>query len=256
MSEPAKPPAPAPLSLLSVVIPARDEEGCIASTVEHLHIELKLRDVPHEIIVVDDGSKDKTWQILQDLSKELPQLRPVQNLGLHGFGRAIIRGLETVKGDAVVIMMADESDDCRDVVRYWKTLNEGYDCVFGSRFMKGGGVIDYPRIKLAINRLANFFLKVLFNIKLNDTTNAFKCYRKSVVDGCQPLISPHFNLTVELPLKAIVRGYTWTVIPITWRNRRSGEAKLKIKEMGSRYLFICLYVWLEKYFSRDDYRKK
>jgi len=249
-------PAPVPLKLLSVVIPARDEEGCIASTVEHLHIELKLRDVPHEIIVVDDGSSDKTWQILQKISGEVPSLRPIQNNGSHGFGRAIIRGLETVKGDAVVIMMADESDDCRDVVRYWKALNEGYDCVFGSRFMKGGGVIDSPRFKLAINRLANFFLKLLFNIKLNDTTNAFKCYRKTVVDGCQPLISPHFNLTVELPLKAIVRGYTWTVIPITWRNRRTGVASFKIKEMGSRYLFICLYVWLEKYFSRDDYRKK
>jgi dolichol-phosphate mannosyltransferase len=258
MSESPRPATapPAPLTLLSVVIPARDEEGCIASTVEHLHIELKLREVPHEIVVVDDGSSDKTWEILQKLAKEVSQLRPVQNTGLHGFGRAIIRGLEAVKGDAVVIMMADESDDCRDVVRYWKTLNEGYDCVFGSRFMKGGGVIDYPRIKLAINRLANFFLRVLFRIKLNDTTNAFKCYRKSVIDGCQPLISPHFNLTVELPLKAIVRGYTWTVIPITWRNRRSGEAKLKIKEMGSRYFFICLYVWLEKYFSRGDYRKK
>jgi len=256
MSEPAPQPAPAPLTLLSVVIPARDEEGCIASTVEHLHIELKLREVPHEIIVVDDGSKDKTWQILQQTLKDVPQLRPVQNTGLHGFGRAIIRGLEAVQGDAVVIMMADESDDCRDVVRYWKALNEGYDCVFGSRFMKGGGVIDYPRFKLAINRLANFFLSVLFRIKLNDTTNAFKCYRKTVVDGCQPLISPHFNLTVELPLKAIVRGYTWTVIPITWRNRRTGVASFKIKEMGSRYFFICLYVWLEKYFSRGDYRKK
>lgn len=258
MSEPSQPPnpPPAPLTLLSVVIPARNEEGCIASTIEHLHIELKLREVPHEIIVVDDGSSDKTWQILQKTIQDVPQLRPVQNLGLHGFGRAIIRGLEAVKGDAVVIMMADESDDCRDVVRYWKTLNEGYDCVFGSRFMKGGGVIDYPRLKLAMNRLANFFLRMLFRIKLNDTTNAFKCYRKTVIDGCQPLISPHFNLTVELPLKAIVRGYTWAVIPITWRNRRSGVASFKIKEMGSRYFFICLYVWLEKYFSRGDYRKK
>jgi dolichol-phosphate mannosyltransferase len=221
-----------------------------------LHIELKLREVPHEIVVVDDGSTDKTWQILQKISGDVPVLRSVQNTGLHGFGRAIIRGLEAVKGDAVVIMMADESDDCRDVVRYWKALNEGYDCVFGSRFMKGGGVIDYPRFKLAINRLANFFLRMLFRIKLNDTTNAFKCYRKTVIDGCQPLISPHFNLTVELPLKAIVRGYTWTVIPITWRNRRTGVASFKIKEMGSRYFFICLYVWLEKYFSRGDYRKK
>ncbi len=249
-------PAPEPLSLLSIVLPARDEEGCIASTVEHLHVELKLRGVPHEIVVVDDGSSDRTWAILQEEAAKISELHPVRNTGLHGFGRAIICGLDHMQGDAVVIMMADESDDCRDVVRYWEKLNEGYDCVFGSRFTRGGGVIDYPRIKLLINRLANQFLSILFNIKLNDTTNAFKAYRKTVIDGCRPLIAPHFNLTVELPLKAIVRGYSWTVIPITWRNRRHGEAKLKIKEMGSRYLFICLYVWLEKYFSRGDYRRQ
>jgi len=155
----------------------------------------------------------------------------------------------------VVVMMADESDDCRDVARYWKTLNEGYDAVFGSRFMKGGGVIDYPVFKLFLNRLFNGMIRFLFHIKLNDTTNAFKAYRRTVIEGCKPLISPHFNLTVELPLKTIVRGYSWTVIPITWRNRRTGDAKLKLKEMGSRYFFICVYVWLEKYFSRGDYRK-
>jgi dolichol-phosphate mannosyltransferase len=180
----------------------------------------------------------------------------LRNEGLHGFGRAIICGLDRMKGDAVVIMMADESDDARDVVRYWELLQSGYDCVFGSRFMKGGGVIDYPRLKLFLNRMANLFVKTIFGISLNDTTNAFKAYRKTVIEGCRPLISPHFNLTVELPLKAIVRGYTWTVMPITWKNRRTGVPKLKIKEMGSRYLFICLYVWLEKYFSRGDYRKK
>jgi dolichol-phosphate mannosyltransferase len=243
------------LQLLSVVIPARDEEGCIASTVEHLHIELRLRDVPHEIVVVDDGSTDRTWEILQELRSRVSTLAPIQNRGLNGFGRAVATGLSAITGDAVVIMMADESDDCRDVVRYWQKLNEGYDCVFGSRFIKGGGVIDYPKIKLFLNRLANFFLRVLFRIKLNDTTNAFKAYRKEVIDHCQPLIAPHFNITVEIPLKAIVRGFTWTTIPITWRNRRSGTAKLKIKEMGSRYLFICLYIWLEKYFSAGDYRR-
>jgi dolichol-phosphate mannosyltransferase len=253
MNDPLK--TTVPLQLLSVVIPARDEEGCICSTVEHLHLELRLRHVPHEIVVVDDGSRDRTWELLSDLKLRLPELVPVKNEGRHGFGRAIICGLERMTGDAAVIMMADESDDARDVVRYWEKLNEGNDCVFGSRFMKGGGVIDYPRIKLTLNRLANFFIKTLFRIKLNDTTNAFKAYRRTVIEGCRPLISPHFNLTVELPLKAIVRGYSWTVIPITWRNRRTGEAKLKLKEMGSRYLFICLYVWLEKYFSRGDYRK-
>jgi dolichol-phosphate mannosyltransferase len=251
------PPDPDPkLSLLSVVIPAQDEEGCIASTVEHLNVELKLRGVPHEIVVVDDGSTDRTWDILKEESAKIPELHPVKHEGEHGFGRAIICGLDQMRGDAAVIMMADESDDCRDVVRYWEKLNEGYDCVFGSRFVKGGGVIDYPRFKRFVNRLANRFLRFLFRIKLNDTTNAFKAYRKTVIDGCRPLISPHFNLTVELPLKAIVRGYSWTMIPITWRNRRHGVAKLKIKEMGSRYLFICLYIWLEKYFSRGDYRKR
>jgi dolichol-phosphate mannosyltransferase len=249
------PPKTRPLSLLSIVIPARDEEGCICSTVEHLHLELHLRNVPHEIIVVDDGSVDRTWDLLSDMRTRLPELNPVKNDGLHGFGRAIIRGLDQMKGDAAVIMMADESDDCRDVVRYWEELNRGWDCVFGSRFIKGAGVIDYPRIKLMINRMANYFLKTLFAIRLNDTTNAFKAYRREVIEGCRPLISPHFNITVELPLKAIVRGFSWTVIPITWRNRRTGVPKLKIKEMGSRYLFICLYVWLEKYFSRGDYKK-
>jgi len=243
-----------PLQLLSIVIPARDEEGCIASTVEHLHLELKLHGVPHDIVVVDDGSKDRTWAILQEVRERVPSLAPVQNKDLNGFGRAITCGLDAAKGDALVIMMADESDDCRDVVRYWQQLNEGYDCVFGSRFMKGGGVIDYPSVKLFVNRLANAFVRILFNHGLNDTTNAFKAYRKTVIDGIRPILSPHFNITVELPLKAIVRGFSFTVIPITWRNRRTGEAKLKIKEMGSRYLFICLYVWLEKYFSRGDYR--
>jgi dolichol-phosphate mannosyltransferase len=243
------------LELLTVVVPARDEAGCIRSTVEHLDLELRLNGIPHEIIVVDDGSTDETWHILQNLQASLPSVRPVQNTGLHGFGRAVICGLDHMSGDAAVIMMADESDDCRDVVRYWNVLNQGYEAVFGSRFIKGGGVIDYPKFKLLMNRVFNYIIRLLFRIELNDTTNAFKAYRRTTIEGCRPLIAPHFNLTVELPLKTIVRGYTWTTMPITWRNRRTGVAKLKIKEMGSRYLFICLYIWLEKYFSRGDYRK-
>lgn len=244
-----------PLSLLSVVIPARDEAGAIESTVEHLHLELDLNQVPHEIVVVDDGSTDDTWSKLTSMRDKYAELRPVKNDGDNGFGNAIIRGINEAKGDSVVIMMADESDDCRDVVRYWNLLNEGWDCVFGSRFIKGGGVIDYPFIKLWLNRTANWIVKLLFRIPLNDTTNAFKAYRMSTLNGCRPFLSPHFNLTVELPLKAIVRGYSWTTMPITWRNRRHGVAKLKIREMGSRYFFIMAYMWLEKYFSRGDYRK-
>ncbi len=244
------------LQLLSIVIPARDEQDCIVSTVEHLNAELRQNNVPHEIIVVDDASADATWSKLSTLASEIPELRAFQNPSEPGFGTAVIHGLNMMKGDAVVTMMADESDDCADVVRYWNKLNEGYECVFGSRFINGGKTINYPFVKLCLNRFANLILRLLFNIRLNDTTNAFKAYRKTVIDGCRPLVAPHFNLTVELPLKAIVRGYSWTVVPITWRSRRHGVTKLRLKEMGSRYFFIVAYVWLEKYFSRGDYRKR
>jgi len=245
----------ASLRLLSVVVPARDEEAAIRSTVEHLHDELARHDVPHEIVAVDDGSTDATWTVLERLAAAIPEVRPVRNAGPNGFGRAVVCGIDAARGDAVAIVMADESDDCRDVVRYWNKLHEGYDAVFGSRFIAGGGTVDYPLPKFVMNRLFNWFIQVLFGLNLNDTTNAFKAYRTTTLNGLRPFLAPHFNLTVELPLKTIVRGYSWAVIPITWRNRRTGIAKLKIKEMGARYMFIVLYVWLEKYFSRGDYRK-
>ena len=193
MKSPAPSAAPNDLKLLSVVIPARDEEGCIASTIEHLHVELRLNSIPHEIIVVDDGSQDRTARIVSELGKRIPEARLLTNGPPHGFGRAIAAGLTHMNGDAAVVMMADESDDCRDVVRYWNKLNEGWDAVFGSRFTKGGGVIDYPWFKLRINRLANFFIRMLFRVSLNDTTNAFKAYRRTVIEGCKPMLSAHLD---------------------------------------------------------------
>ena len=255
MSAPASTPA-VPLALFSVVIPARDEEASLPPTLRAIHAEFTRAGILHELIVVDDGSKDATWSVLQSLRHEIPALAPVQNPGPHGFGRAIVYGLNHMRGDAVVIMMADASDSPVDAISYWQLLNEGYECAFGSRFIRGGKVLDYPRIKLLVNRLANLFIRILFRHGLNDTTNAFKAYRRHVIEGCRPLIAPHFNLTVELPLKAIVRGYSWALTPISWENRKHGVAKLKIKEMGSRYFFICMYVWLEKYFSRGDYRRR
>ncbi|MBP7143317.1 MAG: glycosyltransferase family 2 protein, partial [Opitutaceae bacterium] len=207
------PPLP-PLHRYSVIIPARDEEESLPETLAAIHTRFSEAGIPHEIVVVDDGSKDRTWQVLQELkATRIPTLAPIQNDGLHGFGRAIIHGLNNSTGDAVVIMMADASDSPEDAVTYWKLLNEGRECVFGSRFIAGSKVIDYPRFKLLVNRFANLFIKSLFAVSLNDTTNAFKAYRRTVIDGCRPFLSPHFNLTVELPLKAMVRGYSWTVTP-------------------------------------------
>jgi dolichol-phosphate mannosyltransferase len=241
---------------LSVVIPARDEEGCIAQTVSEVASALEQERIPHEIIVVDDGSSDDTAACVRQTAGEYRGVRLVTNTGTHGFGFAVRCGLDAASGDAVAVMMADASDSPADLVRYYRKLEEGYDCVFGSRFMRGGRVIDYPGHKLLMNRLANRFIKTLFRLRYNDITNAFKCYRREVIEGVQPLISSHFNLTVEIPLKAIIRGYTYAVVPICWTNRKTGMSKLKIKEMGSRYLFIVLYLWLERHLSRGDYVRR
>ncbi len=238
---------------LSIVIPAYNEEGCIVQTVKTISQVLEQEGIDYEIVVVNDNSKDKTEELLRQINSQNSKLRYVNNYYPNGFGFAVRCGLENFTGDAVAVVMADSSDAPEDIISYYHKLQQGYDCVFGSRFIKGGKVIDYPAHKLIVNRLANLFIQLLFGLKFNDTTNAFKIYRKEVIEGISPLLSHHFNLTVEIPLKAIVRGYSYTAIPITWRNRTTGVSKLKLKEMGSRYLFIVLYIWLEKHLSRGDY---
>src|SRR2546427_270322 len=185
------------LRKLSVVIPARNEQDCIASTVEHLHLELRLNAIDHEIIVVDDGSTDNTWRVLGTTSTRVPTLRPIRNTGPNGFGRAVTLGFDHLSGDAVVVMMADESDDCRDVVAYWRVLNEGWDAVFGSRFIPPGGAIDSPVHKQAISPAGKLFLRILFRSGINGSSNAFKACRRNVTEGCRAFLAPHFNLAVE-----------------------------------------------------------
>jgi dolichol-phosphate mannosyltransferase len=239
---------------LSVVMPAQDEEGSVGSTVEGVVAALERERISYEVIVVDDGSADATAAVVDAIAAANPRVRCHRSPTERGFGMAVQAGLDVFGGDAVAIVMADASDDPEDLVRYHRVLEEGWDCAFGSRFMQGATVRDYPRPKLVVNRLANWFIRLLFRHRYNDTTNAFKAYRREVIDTVQPLLSKHFNLTVEMPLKAIVRGHTYRVIPVSWTNRTSGTPKLAMREMGSRYLFILLYVWLEKNLSRGDYR--
>lgn len=241
---------------LSCIIPAHNEEDCICETVSHLHTVLKDAHIDHEIRVVNDNSTDNTKEILENVIKNIPNLVLIDNETSRGFGFAVRKGLETFDGDAVCIYMSDASDSPYDVVRFFRAIETGYDCVFGLRWSKEAKVVDYPWLKRRINRLANYFIGVLFQIKYYDVTNAFKMYRAPVIEGLKPFLSQHFNLTVELPLKAIVRGYNYTVLPNSWINRKTGESKLKIKEMGSRYLFIVLYCFIEKWFSKGDYRRK
>ncbi len=241
--------------LLSVVIPAHDEEGNLRRTIDTVDKTLTEADIPHEILVVNDHSTDGTSEILEWLQSKYASLRVVSNLRAPGFGNALHTGLDEYRGDAVCFVMADSSDDPQDIVAYYRALSAGADCAFGSRFVRGAKVVNYPFHKLILNRLANLFIRLLFGLSYNDVTNAFKAYRRTTIDGIRPILSHHFNITVELPLKAIVRGYSSAVTPIRWFGRLTGVSKLRIREMGSRYLFIVLYVLLEKLLSRGDYRR-
>ena len=238
---------------LSIIIPAHNEAENLTACITGIEKILGENKIDREIIVVNDNSTDNTKEVLENLCQQFKSLKVIENTSENGFGRAVRLGLKFFSGNAVAIMMADLSDSPQDLVRYWEKLQEGHECVFGSRFIEGSNVIDYPKAKLVANRIVNSAIRYAFKIPCNDITNAFKIYRREVIEGCKPFISPHFNLTVEIPLKAIIRGYSWTVMPISWRNRSKGVAKLKLREMGSRYFFIIAYLWLEKYFSRGDY---
>jgi dolichol-phosphate mannosyltransferase len=236
------------------VIPAHNEDESVGPTLLGLASTLAAHDIDYELIVVDDASTDRTAEVVNGLSEANDRIRCIRSHYPPGFGFAVRSGLHEFTGDAVAIVMADGSDSPDDLVQYHRLLEEGYECAFGSRFMRGSVVRDYPRFKLAINRLSNYFVRVLFRHGYNDTTNAFKAYRREVIETVQPILSNHFNLTVELPLKAIVRGHSYGVVPISWTNRQAGASKLRLQEMGSRYLFIVLYVFLEHHLSRGDYR--
>lgn len=243
--------------VLSVVIPAHNEAGCIQATLDRLTERLEASGIDHEIIVVNDHSTDDTAQILERVKARAARVRGVENLQDGGFGWAVRTGIAAARGDAIAIYMADASDRPEDLVRFYETMVEQQvHCVFGTRFARESRIVDYPWPKLVLNRLGNKFIQLIFGLRYNDVTNAFKLYSREAIEGLRPYLSHHFNLTVELPLKAIVRGYSYAVIPNDWTHRKAGVSKLRIKEMGSRYMFIVLYCLLEKWLAHGDYRRR
>jgi dolichol-phosphate mannosyltransferase len=240
---------------LSVVIPVHNETACIKRVVDDLANTLELNNIDYEIVLVNDNSTDSTPRVLDSIASANKGINVIQSLPPKGFGRAIRTGLDNISGDAVVIFMGDGSDDSKDVVKYYQKILEGYDCVFGSRFIKGSNVRDYPKIKLILNRLGNKLIQLLFFVSYNDMSNAFKAYKTKVIKALQPLLSQYFNITVEIPLKAIIRGFSYAVVPINWNGRGSGISKYNIRELTKKYFFSILYVWLEKMLLKEEIRK-
>ena len=237
---------------LSVIIPAHNEEENIGPTISDIAAALRKEEIPFEIIAVNDNSRDGTELVIKKMQGEIPELVLVNRTPPAGFGRAIRTGLEHFTGDVVIPVMADLSDDTKDIVRYYRKIEEGYDCVFGSRFTRKSVVKDYPRMKLFMNRMVNKMLQILFLTRHNDLTNAFKAYRSFVIKSILPLHACHFNITIEMSLSALIRQYNIASIPINWYGRTWGQSKLKLNVMGRRYLATLLKIWFERLLIMDD----
>jgi dolichol-phosphate mannosyltransferase len=238
--------------LYSIVIPAYNESRNIIETVPRLADALRAEDIPFELVVVNDNSIDDTGVTVNQLSADYPEIKLVHNPMPGGFGRAIRCGLANVSGEAIAIVMADLSDSPDDVVRCYRKLEEGWDCVFGSRFTQGSTVSNYPPVKLVIQRVVNNCIRMMFFTSFNDMTNAFKVYRRHVIDDISPLRSAHFNITIELSLSTLIRQYRITQIPISWEGRTWGQSNLKLRAMGRRYLATLLKLWFERWLIVDD----
>lgn len=231
--------------LLSVVVPAHNEEGIIGQTLLGLQEALDSNAIPHELLVVDDVSTDGTPETLASLSERIPTLRVVRRSPPCGVGRAIRDGLAAARGDAIAIVMADASDDPLDLCRYYDLLQQGYDCVFGSRFLAGSRVLRYPRVKLLLNRLGNTAIGWCFGRPENDLSNAFKAYRASVIQTIGPPRSENFEVFIELPLRAVRSGASVATTPISWYGRRAGTSKLRLLRSLPLYLTAIGRLWLE-----------
>ena len=240
---------------VNIIVPLKNEEKGIKNLIENLTPILDKIDKKTNVSLIDDYSSDQTWNILKQYEQKFNFIKIFKKEKLSGFGNALRVGIEKNQDDALIFFMGDCSDNPNDIIEYVKYLDEGYDCVFGSRFIKYSKLYNYPLIKLILNRLANNFIRVLFFIKYNDITNAFKAYKKTVLEQSRPIISGHFNINAELSLKSIIRGFKYKIIPITWTNRKKGISKFYIKEMRNRYLFTIFYVLLEKIFLRKDIYK-
>lgn len=237
---------------LSIVIPAHNEARNLGETLDEMVATLHQAGISLEVIVVNDNSDDATREVALAWAQRCPEVQVVENLPPRGFGRAVRTGLQHASGDVIALVMADRSDDPQDIVRCYRKLLEGYDCVFGSRFRRGSRVVDYPLFKRLVNRAVNTLLRLLFLTPYNDLTNAFKMYHRSVIEGIGPLQACHFNITIELSLSAVIRRYRIAEIPINWYGRTAGVSSLKLGEMGRRYLATLLKIWFERLLLADD----
>jgi len=222
---------------ITLIIPAHNEEGIIASTVKNIEEKLNL---DYEIVVVNDHSVDNTAVIVIGLMKQYPNLRLVDNDTDKGFANALRKGFSVANSDLVVPVMADLCDDPRTIKDMYAKSLEGFDIVAGSRYMKGGTKSGGPLIQSLSSRFVGRSLKYLIGIPTSDVSNSFKCYRRNVLNSIK-IESLGFEISMEITLNSFFAGFSITEIPTTWTGRSIGKSKFYLFKVAPRYL--KLYLW-------------
>ncbi|MDI6826243.1 MAG: glycosyltransferase [Candidatus Aenigmarchaeota archaeon] len=238
--------------MISIIILAHNEELNIKKAIISVLNELKNYD--YEIIAVNDNSDDSTGKILNVLSKKHTKVKVFHKIHLKsgptGLGSALRYGFSHAHGSVLIPFMGDLSDDPRDIVKLIKKINEGYDVVVGSRFIDGSKLVGYPPIKLVCNRLYNEFFRLIFFLHIKDISNAFKAYKRKVIDTIKPK-SKGFEITSEIILKAHIMGFKITEVPVSWSGRREGKSKFgsffAVIKVGFMYVKLSLILWLKFY---------
>ena len=228
---------------LTIIIPVKNEENNISNIVDSINSKIK---VNYEILFIDDFSTDNTTNVIKNFQNENNKIKLIKN-ELSGLGQSIRNGIKHSNGKYLSILMSDGSDDLDDLNRYYFTIkDENLDAVFGSRFLHKSKIYDYPKFKLILNRIFNYFVSLVYLNKYNDYTNAFKIYKKDTLLKIEPIVSESFNVFLELPLKIINRKLNYKIISINWYGRKDGVSKFKFKELRSKYLFTLIYCLAEK----------
>lgn len=225
---------------VSIVIPAHNEQGNISKLLSDL-IKLKRSFKNFEIIVVDDNSSDKTGLIASSYSKKYKNIRVLhRSKGINGMGAALKDGTKAAKGKYIVWAMGDNSDDAATIPKLIKRLNNSYDMVFGSRYMKGGSRGDSNPFKAVLSSGYTFAARLIFGIKVHDITNPFRAFKKQIFNKIT-LESNDFAISPEFSIKSHLRGYKLGEVPTGYTNRKAGQSKFRIIKMGISYCKLFKY---------------
>jgi glycosyltransferase involved in cell wall biosynthesis len=226
-----------------VIIPCHNEEMNIGPLVTRLR-EL-FDDYIHEIIPVDDNSKDGTAEVIRQLAERDQRIKPVFRSPPNGVGRAISDGLSAATGEWVLSMDCDFQHLLPEVRDLFDAAAEGgYDVVVGSRFSRHSVLLNYPFMKIVANRGFHTLAQFVLLRRFRDLTNNLKLMRREVVENLQ-LNAPHFAVNAETGLQPLLMGYAIKEVPISWINRTPdmGSSSFRLLKVGGGYWRVLWDLW-------------